>query len=127
MRQETIESWVLQVPDKLGLGQRDRGEGQRRFRRRPHRRVQLISPKLINMMSQRPESRQLMPIESTTAAARADRARRSSSSPHRRPCCRACLPKYLEFTLYAAILETDAAFFAAQLVAMSNATDNARS
>ena len=35
------------------------------------------------------------------------------------------LPKYLEFTLYSAMLETDAAFFAAQLVAMNNATDNA--
>ena len=36
------------------------------------------------------------------------------------------LPKYLEFTIYAAMLETDAAFYAAQLVAMSNATDNAK-
>ena len=35
------------------------------------------------------------------------------------------LPKYLEFTLYSAMLETDASFYAAQLVAMSNATDNA--
>ncbi|HZT12547.1 MAG TPA: F0F1 ATP synthase subunit gamma, partial [Candidatus Baltobacteraceae bacterium] len=35
------------------------------------------------------------------------------------------LPKYLEFTIYSAILETDAAFYAAQLVAMNNATDNA--
>ncbi len=35
------------------------------------------------------------------------------------------LPKYLEFTIYSAMLETDAAFFAAQLVAMNNATDNA--
>ena len=36
------------------------------------------------------------------------------------------LPKYLEFTLYAAMLETDASFYAAQLVAMSNASDNAK-
>jgi len=36
------------------------------------------------------------------------------------------LPKYLEFTIYAAMLETDAAFFAAQLVAMNNATENAK-
>ncbi len=35
------------------------------------------------------------------------------------------LPKYLEFTIFSAMLETDAAFFAAQLVAMNNATDNA--
>jgi F-type H+-transporting ATPase subunit gamma len=36
------------------------------------------------------------------------------------------LPKYLEFTIYSAMLETNASFFAAQLVAMSNATDNAK-
>ena len=35
------------------------------------------------------------------------------------------LPKYLEFTIFSAILETDAAFFAAQLLAMNNATENA--
>ena len=35
------------------------------------------------------------------------------------------LPKYLEFTLFSAMLETDAAFFAAQLLAMNNATENA--
>jgi F-type H+-transporting ATPase subunit gamma len=35
------------------------------------------------------------------------------------------LPKYLEFTIYSKLLETDAAFFGAQLVAMTNATDNA--
>jgi F-type H+-transporting ATPase subunit gamma len=35
------------------------------------------------------------------------------------------LPKYLEFTIFSAMLETDAAFFAAQLIAMNNATDNA--
>ena len=29
------------------------------------------------------------------------------------------------FTLFSAMLETDASFFAAQLLAMSNATDNA--
>jgi len=35
------------------------------------------------------------------------------------------LPKYLEFTIFSAMLETDAAFFAAQLLAMNNATENA--
>jgi F-type H+-transporting ATPase subunit gamma len=35
------------------------------------------------------------------------------------------LPRYLEYSLFAAMLETDAAFFNAQLIAMTNATDNA--
>ena len=55
-----------------------------------------------------------------------DRATRSSSSPRPKPCSRSLLPKYLEFTIYAAMLETDASFYAAQLVAMSNASDNAK-
>ena len=35
------------------------------------------------------------------------------------------LPKYLEFTIFSAMLEAEASYFAAQLLAMSNATDNA--
>ena len=37
----------------------------------------------------------------------------------------ALLPKYVEFTIFQALLETQASEFAAKLIAMSNATDNA--
>jgi len=37
----------------------------------------------------------------------------------------ALLPKYLEFTIFQALLETQASEFAARLVAMTNATENA--
>ncbi len=37
----------------------------------------------------------------------------------------ALLPKYLEFTIFQALLETQASEYAARLIAMTNATDNA--
>jgi F-type H+-transporting ATPase subunit gamma len=112
--------------------------------------ITLISSKMISMMSQKPESRKLVPIAlggPSTAALRASAqddtggpstaALRASAqddtgargavefSPSPEFVLSRLLPKYLEFTIYSAMLETDAAFFAAQLVAMSNATDNA--
>ena len=99
--------------------------------------IVLVSQQLVTMMSQRPQTRKLVPLIEIPCCNRAQRAqsergeRRSAHGSHRvRAVARvravdACLPKYLEFTIYSAMLETDAAFFAAQLVAMTNATDNA--
>ncbi len=92
--------------------------------------ITLVSSKLISMLSQRPETRKLVPVS-------LDEARRSVGddksavkgalefAPSAEEVLSRLLPKYLEFTLFSAMLETDAAFFAAQLVAMNNATDNA--
>jgi F-type H+-transporting ATPase subunit gamma len=100
---------------------------------------------MLSMMSQKPEIRKLIPIEAgalgaaPTAAAAASRGDENEPGPSMVATSRGAiefspspefvlsrlLPKYLEFTIYSAMLETDAAFFAAQLVAMSNATDNA--
>ncbi|HEY1653593.1 MAG TPA: ATP synthase F1 subunit gamma [Candidatus Tumulicola sp.] len=95
--------------------------------------VALVSSKLVTMMSQKPEVRKLVPIEGGEAGAlaggpaEADRGLRAAVefSPSPEFVLSRLLPKYLEFSIYSALLETDAAFFAAQLVAMSNATDNA--
>ena len=127
--QETIESWVLQVPDKLASAQAVAAKVSADFIAGRIGRVQLISPKLINMMSQRPESRQLLPIEGRdkTAVVAGDGPKGAVEfEPSPEDVLSRILPKYLEFTIYAAILETDAAFYAAQLVAMSNASDNAK-
>ena len=88
--------------------------------------IVLISAKLVSMMSQRPETRTLVPIvaERREVASRGPRAL-VEFAPSPESVLTRLLPKYLEFTLYSAMLETDAAFFAAQLVAMTNATDNA--
>jgi F-type H+-transporting ATPase subunit gamma len=89
--------------------------------------ITLISPKLINTMQQRPETRAIVPIE---AEAREQKSNAPKGSVEFAPSPEAVLsrllPKYLEVTIFSAMLETNASFFAAQLVAMSNASDNAK-
>ena len=89
--------------------------------------ITLISPKLINMMSQRPETRAIVPIVAQKSD-KADGAPKGAVefSPSPEAVLSRLLPKYLEFTIYSAMLETNASFFAAQLVAMSNASENAK-
>ncbi len=89
--------------------------------------IRLVSSKLISMMSQKPQVTNIVPI---TAAESGDGPESAKGAVEFAPSPEAVLsrllPSYLEFTLYSAMLETDAAFFAAQLVAMNNATDNAK-
>jgi F-type H+-transporting ATPase subunit gamma len=98
--------------------------------------IVLISSKLVSMLSQKPETRKLVPITKEDmatltggdAAPSDDDAKAKGSvefSPSPEFVLSRLLPKYLEFTIYSAMLETDASFFAAQLIAMNNATDNA--
>jgi F-type H+-transporting ATPase subunit gamma len=97
--------------------------------------IVVVSQKLVSMLSQRPQTRKLVPVLAEDLKAFADTggAQEQSGaargavefSPSPEFVLSRLLPKYLEFTLYSAMLETDAAFFAAQLVAMTNATDNA--
>ncbi|MHB8146545.1 MAG: ATP synthase F1 subunit gamma [Vulcanimicrobiaceae bacterium] len=91
--------------------------------------ITLISAKLISMLSQKPETRPLVPITRTDIVDTADAHPAPKGalefSPSPEAVLSRLLPKYLEFTIFSAMLETDAAFFAAQLVAMNNATDNA--
>jgi F-type H+-transporting ATPase subunit gamma len=97
--------------------------------------IVVVSQKLVSMMSQRPQTRKLVPVlaEDLKALSEAQGSEEEGRgargavefSPSPEFVLSRLLPKYLEFTLYSAMLETDAAFFAAQLVAMTNATDNA--
>ena len=89
--------------------------------------ITLISAQMISMMVQRPHLRKLVPLESSAAHVDRPRGPRGAVefSPSPEFVLSRLLPKYLEFTLFSAMLETDAAFFAAQLLAMNNATDNA--
>jgi F-type H+-transporting ATPase subunit gamma len=87
------------------------------------------------MLSQKPEVRSLVPIvrDALVAGHTQEPAQETSRSakgavefaPSPEFVLSRLLPKYVEFTIFSAILETDAAFFAAQLVAMNNATENA--
>ncbi len=89
--------------------------------------ITLIAPKLISMMSQRPETRAIVPIVAEKSEAKSDTPRGAVEfAPSPEAVLSRLLPKYLEFTIYSAMLETNASFFAAQLVAMNSATDNAK-
>jgi F-type H+-transporting ATPase subunit gamma len=89
--------------------------------------ITIISSKLISMMSQKPETRRLVPVErpQTQQTEQAGLKGAVEFAPSPEAVLSRLLPKYLEFTIYSAMLETDAAFYAAQLIAMNNATDNA--
>ncbi|TAM76890.1 ATP synthase F1 subunit gamma [bacterium] len=85
--------------------------------------ITLVRPRFISMLTQHPETSRLIPIEREV-----ERAASLSSvefEPDGVTVLSALLPKYLEFTVFAAMQETLAGFFAAQLLAMTNATDNA--
>jgi F-type H+-transporting ATPase subunit gamma len=126
--QEAVRVWPLQSADKLVAAREIAAQVSDDFVAGRIGTVQLISPKLVNMMSQRPETRQLLPVVATEAAAPKTGGPRNAVEfePSPEAVLSHILPKYLEFTIYAAMLETDASFYAAQLVAMSNASDNAK-
>ncbi|MGR4065054.1 MAG: ATP synthase F1 subunit gamma [Vulcanimicrobiaceae bacterium] len=92
--------------------------------------VVLVSSRMVSMMQQRPETRTLVPITTGDLAGGEEPAHGTPRgavefSPSPEFVLSQLLPKYLEFTLFSAMLETDASFFAAQLLAMNNATENA--
>jgi F-type H+-transporting ATPase subunit gamma len=86
--------------------------------------VHIVYPQFINTMTQRPEVLQLLPIvrpegESTTADD-------FIFEPSPEEVLQQILPRYVEINLYQAVLENIASFYSAQMVAMHNATDNAK-
>ena len=86
--------------------------------------VTLVSSRFVSTMVQRPTTVPLLPI--ATAAAKRDASKNSFEfEPDVKAVLAALLPKYLEFTIFQALLETQASEFAARLIAMTNATDNA--
>ncbi len=124
-------TWLLGSPSKLGVARDVAQRVSDDFSQGTISEIVLISAKLISMLSQRPEKRRLVPIvpgDFHAAAAQPSAAGPKGSLefvPSPQFVLSRLLPKYLEFTFFLAMLETDAAFFAAQLLAMNNATENA--
>ncbi len=87
--------------------------------------IVLVSAEFVSMMLQQPQVRTLVPIVAEKKERPEGPRAAVEFAPSPEAVLKALLPKYLEFSLYSAMLETDASFYAAQLVAMSNATDNA--
>ena len=130
-------TWALNAPSKIDTARAVAAAVTQAFVAGEIGDIVLISPKLVSMLSQKPETRQLIPLEnSLPGSSQSERTPERSAegaqskgavefSPSPEFVLSRLLPKYLEFTIYSAMLETDAAFFAAQLIAMNNATDNA--
>jgi F-type H+-transporting ATPase subunit gamma len=89
--------------------------------------VTLVSSRFVSTMVQRPTPTQLLPVSVGDAAARQPAANKNSFEfePDAKGVLAALLPKYIDFTIFQALLETQASEFAARLIALSNATDNA--
>ncbi len=129
-------TWPLGAPSKIETAREAARAATDDFNKGAISEIVLVSQQLVTMMSQRPQTRKLVPIlKEDLEALGADHGEASTENELQRGAIEFApspefvlsqlLPKYLEFTIYSAMLETDAAFFAAQLVAMTNATDNA--
>jgi len=126
------QTWLLGAPSKIDTAREAARAVTDDFGSGTISQVVLVAQQLVTMMSQRPRSRKLVPIEMASLSEEKSVAEQNAGSkgaiefaPSPEFVLSRLLPKYLEFTIYSAMLETDAAFFAAQLVAMTNATDNA--
>ena len=118
-------TWPLSSGEKIGTARDAARRVSDDFRHGEISEIVLVSQQLITMMSQRPLTRKLVPVERSDSSVDAAPTGSIEFAPSPEFVLGRLLPKYLEFTIYSAMLETDAAFFAAQLVAMTNATDNA--
>jgi F-type H+-transporting ATPase subunit gamma len=127
MHAETLLSESLSVADKLAIAKQVAARVSDDFTSGKVSEVVLISSKLISVMVQRPEVRTLVPIAPGEKKEHASDGPRAAVefAPSPEAVLTRLLPKYLEFTIFSAMLETDAAFYSAQLIAMTNATDNA--
>lgn len=126
-----LPTWQLGAPSKLNVARELSARVTSDFVGSEISEIVLVSSKLVSMMSQKPEVRKLVPIVATDLDAlggnEEKRKPRGSVEFPGSPefVLSRLLPRYLEFTIFSAMLETEAAFFAAQLLAMTNATDNA--
>jgi F-type H+-transporting ATPase subunit gamma len=118
-------TWVLNAPSKLDVARAVAQAVTEDFSSGKISGITLISSKLVSMLSQKPETRKLVPIEKMAKEEVHGAKAAIEFAPSPEAVLSHLLPKYLEFMIFSAMLETDAAFFAAQLLAMNNATDNA--
>ncbi len=85
--------------------------------------VHIVYPQFVNTLTQRPEVVQVLPIERPEGAGGTEDY---IFEPDAKDVLNALLPRYVEVQVYQAVLETVASFYSAQMVAMRNATDNAK-
>lgn len=85
--------------------------------------VHIVYSQFVNTLVQQPVVTQLLPIE------RPEESHTTEDyifEPDETQVLSEILPRYIEVVLYQAVLENVASFYSAQMVAMRNATDNAK-
>jgi F-type H+-transporting ATPase subunit gamma len=88
-------------------------------------RVFLLYPKFVNTALQVPEVKQILPIEPEDIADRTVEDVDYIYEPSAAAVFAELLPRYIEMTIYQAILEAEASELSARMVAMRNATEAA--
>lgn len=84
--------------------------------------VYLVYSRFVNTLRQEPTVVQLLPVEPPESEVSAPW---DYEPDNPQAVLSDLLPRYIEFTIYQAFLELLASFYSAQMIAMSNATDNA--
>lgn len=87
-------------------------------------RVDVVYPRFVSTLVQRPVMERLLPIEPTEDTEGIP-GHQFLFEPNPTAFLQALLPRYVATRLYASVLETAASFFSSQMVAMKNATENA--
>jgi len=88
--------------------------------------VFLVYTRFINTLTQRPELQQLLPVEPPAEAADGGPRANFIFEPSPEAVLNSLLPRYVDQQVYRAVLESIASEQSARMVAMRNATDNAR-
>ena len=89
--------------------------------------VYLVYPKFVNTVTQLPTVAQLLPVQPPTDEGGAGHESiEYIYEPDAASIFEALLPRYIDMQVYQALLETLASFYSAQMVAMKNASDNAK-
>jgi F-type H+-transporting ATPase subunit gamma len=87
-------------------------------------RVDIVYPRFVSTLVQRPVMERLLPIEPSEDTEGIP-GHQFLFEPDPKAFLSALLPRYVATRLYASVLETAASFFSSQMVAMKNATENA--
>jgi F-type H+-transporting ATPase subunit gamma len=94
------------------------------FRERRYDEVYVIYSEFVNTLVQRPALKRLLPVEPPNEPA--EKQVDYTYEPSQEEVLRDLLPRFVEVQLYQAILESIASEHSARMVAMRNATDNAK-
>lgn len=96
-----------------------------RFQSGEYDELYLIYSQFINTLVQRPALKQLLPVEAPEANTSGPRLD-YTYEPSQEEVLDVVLPRYVETQIYQSVLESVASFYSAQMVAMRNATNNAK-